>query len=299
MLFHATNAFAADQSTNLIIPKGSLVYLGERNIKEINLQAFKTKTIYDFFSFKADGLKIRAFKNHSFLISLNLTTKYAIAKFNLPKKEFKIILDGFDPVYLQKSDTIVYFGLSGFLNTINSSFKSSSKKKVSKGEIMEGSVQIMPVSDQKVIFIQDDSSNNNKVWSYDSKTKDVKLLPIHGCTLPQVWRDKTKQLMCYDRAKEQYFLTGLDGKNVQHLKTPKSFLPIVYVPEYDELFFNVNTIQMSKACVEKYKYSYKRMFCAVEIGNLGIYNFTTGKYKIVKKGLDLGVGQAVYIPNGR
>jgi hypothetical protein len=138
---------------------------------------------------------------------------------------------------------------------------------------------LIQVSDSEVVFL---SHAEDELSLYDIKTDKTTVLPIKNCPCPAVWRDKTKQLICYDREKNEYFLTSLDNKRVE--KLPFEYdTPVLYIPKKDKLIMMVGSI-------------YVGIHGMGEVDNLWVYDFATGKKELLSKYNGFRAGDGIYLP---
>ena len=90
--------------------------------------------------------------------------------------------------------------------------------------------QVVPVDEDRVVFLpRDYPSMRGKIFNV--KTLETSELPIAGC-VPELWRQATKQLLCFDIDRAEHLLIGLDGRNRERVG-PFNFVPLLYLTELD------------------------------------------------------------------
>lgn len=259
---------------SMTIPNGYLIFSEGQSLYKMDLKTCNRTELYN------NNLKIfntvSKIDNDRFLFY-----QYAdcIKMFNVKTKKMDLIYQKASTPYYNPVHRKIFFYYSTGLYEMN--FGAAIKTARRVADTKNTVENIIPVSDNQIVFLKTDDGNNNKVYIYNIVTQKLNFLPIKNCTIPQIWHSATKQLMCFNRDKYQYFFTDLSGQNIQVMKTPRSFLPILYLPEYDELLFTVNTFS----------------FRDPEEGHLWIYDFKTGESKLLCDDIKLGTGDAIYYPN--
>jgi hypothetical protein len=268
----------------LVVPNGRLIFGSGQGLYEMNLQTCKIKNLF------SDNLstftQVSKVDENSFLFS-----KYGqkgINSFNVKTRKINLIYKNGSSPYYNSTFKKIFFYHAPSYEIGNSLYEAEINNPSETARRITGAryadQNIIPVSENEIVFIREDSGNSNTVYSYDITTKKLKQLPIQDCTIPDIWRSKTKQLMCFNRDKKQYFLTDLSGKNVEVVKIKPTFWPVLYLPELDELLFTT----VGFGLYPKFD---------PEKGYLGIYNFTTGQSKIICDDVKLGTGDAAYYEN--
>lgn len=265
----------------LVIPSGRLTFGSGQSLYEMDLQTCQMKNLF------TDNLStfsmISKVDENNFIFS-----KYGqkgIYNFNIKTRKIRLIYKhGTSPYYNLTSRKMFFYHAPSFevgnglyAADINNP-KNTAKRITDTRYAVEN---LISVSASEFVFIRNDSGNSNNVYLYNIFTNKLTQLPIQNCTLPTIWRSKTKQLMCFNRNEYQYFLTDLSGENVEKTGLGRNFLPVLYLPEYDELLFTKESFSFNNP----------------ERGHLGIYSFASGESKILCDDIKLGAGDAVYYEN--
>lgn len=268
----------------IVIPSGYLVYGEAQGLYKINLRSCQIKQLY------SDQLgiftKISKMNNQKFLFLQDGPEVLSIKEFDLSDNSTRLIYKlGASPYYNAVHKVV-------FLNYIPSyeegpylyvaNFNNSTitgMKKITKGSSYTNEISVIPVSNDEVVFNYMNSSSN--ISYFNITTGELKQLPINNCQYPHIWRSKTKQLMCFDTKKQQYFFTDLSGKNVEDVKIKSNFLPILYLPEYDEFLYT------------KISFGFYPTLDP-EKGSLWIYDFASGKSQKICDNIKIGTGDAAY-----
>lgn len=270
---------------NLIIPNGYLVFGEGQGLHKIDLTNCRREILYED---KGMFSKVGRVDKNNFLFFEYGQEGRGIKIFNMKSRTATLIYKNGSSPYYNSTFKKIFFYHAPSYEIGNSLYEAEINNPSETARRITGAryadQNIIPVSENEIVFIREDSGNSNTVYSYDITTKKLKQLPIQDCTIPDIWRSKTKQLMCFNRDKKQYFLTDLSGKNVEVVKIKPTFWPVLYLPELDELLFTtVGFGVYPKLDPEK--------------GYLGIYNFTTGQSKIICDDVKLGTGDAAYYEN--
>jgi hypothetical protein len=213
-----------------------------------------------------------------------VNAKNTIVKLNIKTGEVVSLRRGSSPLYMSAHNKILFllFG-GGDLYGLDSGLYIADANDASKAKFITECPtdynHLIKVSDSEVVFL---SHAEDELSLYDIKTDKTTVLPIKNCPCPDVWRDKTKQLICYDREKNEYFLTSLDNKRVE--KLPFEYdTPVLYIPEKDKLIMMVGSI-------------YVGIHGAGEVHNLWVYDFATGKKELLSKYNGFRAGNGIYLP---
>jgi len=262
---------------SMIIPNGDLVFGSGQGLYKLNLKSCKMNELYH------DNLsvfdKVSKVDENKFLFLQDGPPDISIKMFDLKNHTIDLIYKGAtSPCYNAHNKKIIFnyiptYKEGPFIYSADLNNNIISKiKKVSVGSSYANSIGVISVSPDEVVFNYSESKNS--IHMYNMVTGVLKNLPIQDCDFPQIWRSKTKQLMCYDPKNQNYFLTDLSGKKIEKMKTPASFLPVLYLEKYDELLFTITSFP--------------------EKDHLGIYDFKTGDSKILCDNIGLGTGDAAY-----
>jgi len=122
----------------------------------------------------------------------------------------------------------------------------------------------IPISDDEVVFIKSDCQTcENQVWLYNLEKDAMRALPIRYCKYPMIWRSATQQLVCLDAVKDEYFLTDLDGKNIEYLFHANKGAPMLYIAETDQVLIRVVALDWSQMAevfsVQLYDFKQKKI----------------------------------------
>jgi hypothetical protein len=136
--------------------------------------------------------------------------------------------------------------------------------------IFDGYFPIVKVSDEEVVYVTD----NNIAKYYDISTGQVGYLPLGECA-PQLWRSKTKQLLCFAfQPKSHYFLINLDGTD----KAPAPHfdgMPAIYLPDYDTILAGGGQLKWDIPDPVPYEWSILRSY---SLTNSSVHDFGSGSW---------------------
>lgn len=268
-------------SNSTVLPNGYLVFGEDGGLHKIDLKSCKREVLY-----KDEGMfnKISRIDKRSFLFYEYGKKEEGVKIFNMNTHTARIIYnDGSSPHYNSLFKKLFFFYAPSFkigngLYIADMNNPENTAKRIT--DTRHAVENLISVSASEVVFIRNDSGNSNNIYLYNISTNKLTQLPIQNCTLPTIWRSKTKQLMCFNRDEYQYFLTDLSGENRQAFKKGSNFLPVLYLPEYDALLYTVERFTSSDP----------------EKGSLWIYDFATGRSKMLCDNIKLGTGDAAYYP---
>lgn len=262
-------------------PNGVLVFGGDHALNSINLKTCKVKQLYN-----EEGMftKISKIDDHRFLFFQYGPEGDNLKIFDLTNNKAKLLYRNATSPYYNAKHKKIFFYFAPSYKEGNGLYEANVKSTISNlkkiSDARSAYENIIPISDDEIVFIKREKSNSNDVYLYDLISKKISLLSIQNCTLPTVWRSATQQLLCFNRKQQQYFLTDLSGKNMQLVKKGMNFLPVRYLPDYDALLYTVTSFSLHDP----------------EEGHLAIYDFATGKSKILCDKVKLGTGDAAYYP---
>jgi hypothetical protein len=92
---------------------------------------------------------------------------------------------------------------------------------------------VVHVGNGRIIFRSSDR-NGRRFVLYDVATSSTRTLDLKGC-IPQLWREKTRQLICYDEKSGRYFFTDLDGEIRTPLNWTEGTVPGFYIDKNDSI----------------------------------------------------------------
>jgi len=216
---------------------------------------------------------------------------YKIYKFNIKTKELIFLRDGFLPTYLPKYNKLVFFMSKKQDKEFSEDglcvvdMDSLNKPKFISAAPIRYS-RIVPVSDSEVVFR---SNINYETLIYNVETDEVKVLPFSNCYAPIAWRDKSKQLLC--TGEDDYFFTGLDGKNVENIskKIGDNIHKHIdmYIPEKDVfIIFNEET-----------RFYWKKGLGIDFWWDMWVYDVVSGKKEVLTRGISWPIKSAIYLPD--
>lgn len=271
-------------ASTIRLPQGRLIYVGQTDsLYQLDFKTLKAKKIFELpMSGSIKHLSLidhRDLLFHAFLAKE--TPNNFIMELNLNTFKTGKVREGYGPKYMPMHqsfffyDTAIDSGPSLYSASLQKPFERGGRIIQTSGAV--DSDTVIPVSENKIVFIAKDSSNSNAILQYDLRSRALKKLSIQNCTMPKLWRDETNQLLCFDREKYKCFLTDLDGKNVRYID---AVYPVVSIPETDQMVISV---------------PYVRFF--VEHHGLYLYDFKTGETREIVNDSGAGLGDAVYLPD--
>lgn len=264
---------------------GHIVYIDTSNaivtLYSMDLRSKKIKKLYVNKNLSSSAGSVSRINSDWLLFGMNtavnnLVMKRLIVKFNMKTGETVFLRGGSTPLYMPSYNKILFLLSSGEefpygglcevdINKINKT------KFIAKSPTENN--QIIPVSGSEVVFR---SKKENEILLYNVKNNKTKLLPIKNCTYPLVWRDKTKQLICFNQEKIEYFMTSLDGKFVDKFPLKKA-MPVIYIPNKDMVIMMVESVR-----------DFSPVF------DLWAYDFATDKKELLSKDNGFRAGDGIY-----
>ena len=209
--------------------------------------------------------------------------KNTIIKLNIKTGEVVSLRSGSAPLYMPAYKKVLFL-LSSGEEFYNGGLCVANINEINKTKFITKSPtqynHLIQVSDSEVVFL---SHDEDELSIYNVENNETKVLPIKNCPCPKVWRDKTKQLVCFDREKKEYFLASLDGKRVDKLSFKRG-TPVLYIPKEDRMIMTVGSI-------------YAGIHGIGEVHNLWVYDFVTGKKDLLSKYNGFSAGNGIYLPN--
>ena len=120
--------------------------------------------------------------------------------------------------------------LDDFENAIKIA-KEPKPKKLPNGINLPLAVPVIQISTDEIIFVGEDEG----LWSYNIRNKNLQSLNIYNCR-PILWREKTKQLLCFDQQWDTFLLKISDQEKVELQKLKETY-GHVYLPFSDSLIY--------------------------------------------------------------
>lgn len=258
---------------------GKLVY-GESNaIYSLDLSTLRDRVIYkekEDFSIFVHLTKI----DNKYLL-LEDYPHNLIKKLDLETGSINKVRSGYSPQYIASHQKLFFY--DGLPNKAQVGLFVVSIKDPTKPAhlIHEGPfsmpMQVIQASKDDVIF-----SHRNKLLKYNIISNELEELPIDNCTLPKVMRSATNQLLCFDSSAQHYFLSDLNGEEIENLPNLKgSSSAAYYLSEYDVLMFSKARLQLFPPIGE--------------VNDIWLYSFKNNKSIRLQKNATIGLGGAVWV----
>ena len=258
-------------------PEGQIIYAIGPSVYAIDLKNKEIEKVYTDEE-ERHVMSIGNINDHRLLLGIeDIEEGNFIVDFDIKTRKAEVLGKGSSPLYMPLYKKVFFFTL-GKLNvaSIDNFDKAAESVKRCKSDYNH----VIQVSKKEVVFSDYDKSGSNNAWLYNIETKDIELLPLQNYISPQLWRNETKQLICFDREQKNYFLIDLLGNERQEIKLGPYSTPVLYLPETDQLILLEGTI---------------RGFA--EIHDLWIYDFKTDKKELISKSNGFALGAGVYLPN--
>lgn len=270
--FHNSNSEAMTLS-------GTLVYGQANSIFSFDLANSKRRTVYeekkDFSMFQ----RLSKIDNENLLVE---DSAYNFIKtIDLATGAVETLRSGNGPVYISSHKKVLFYDvvpekskIGLFIADINSPEKTAVL-------IHEGPfsipTQVIQVSKDEVVFYYDKG-----LWKYNIHDGKTVQLEIENCSSLQVFRLATKQLLCFDSSAQRYFLSDIEGNNVESISVLKPFSSaiVVYVSD-DVLIFS--------------KARFQFIPLLGEVRDLWVYDFKNGDAHLLKENVPASLGSVVLL----
>ena len=92
---------------------------------------------------------------------------------------------------------------------------------------------VVQIDADKIIYMRR-YDRSGSLQLFDMSNSQVTSLPLFGC-IPQLWRTRTKQLMCYEMSSSTEVLWNIETKTRERLAWPRGVVPLLYVNESDSV----------------------------------------------------------------
>lgn len=220
--------------TNLL-STGKLVLSGARSVYEADLQTKRIEVVPGLDNISFIYHQLTKVDDERFLYALYIDEQ--IYEYNRKTHTTKLVRTGSMPTYVAEHGKFVFYHHDPVAKRMKLYVADLKEPVTSAREVGQGlkisESPVIQVSRDEIIFTE--YVNEHKLYKirrYNLVTHDLNALPLKNC-YPAIWRSATRQLLCSD--KQGYYLTNLDGTDVQPLPELKDDIAEAYVPEYDTL----------------------------------------------------------------
>lgn len=216
--------------------QGKLIYTPGYKIYEFDLLKRKERLLTDT---ESGGQSISLVDKNHVLVGSSMGASSKIQLFNIKEIVFEDIVPGDRPMYMPKLNKFFYFGGNLYIFDLDNPIKKS--RKIADGSFSYA--HVIPVSDNEIVFPIRGDAGKTPPYHYNVSSNNIDQLQFTQPCTPYAWRAVTKQLLCGDHVKNEFYLIGLDGQNSVPVNFPKLLsknpLPLLYIHKYDVLILNV------------------------------------------------------------
>ena len=117
--------------------------------------------------------------------------------------------------------------------------------------------QPIQIYSNEVIFVGEDQS----IWIFHISSSKLTPTNIKNC-IPQIWRNRSQQLVCYDWKLNEFYQTSLISGYTEKLPQLKGAYGLVYIPNDDVIIYSRARLKM----------------LVLETYDIFAYSFTTKKH---------------------
>lgn len=156
-----------------------------------------------------------------------------IVEYNLSTRAFKTLGKGDYPLAIPSKGVLFFYGLGLKLVRAQLHDQDLVQSEVEAGPYRSPK-PILAISQDEIVF---QGGTYDAVWHYQIDKNVLSKLPLVDCA-PQIWRDKTKQLLCWSQKDKGYYLTDLGAKSVVKIPELARSVPVIYVESADALLLN-------------------------------------------------------------
>lgn len=176
-----------------------------------------------------------------------VTGECLLKEFDMKTGEAKTLFPGTKPSYIPESKSLFFYNVSNGLQPqdnwlyIVDISTLDSPRKVAKAPPnnnpqrkwwTETVTKAIQTSSDEVLFVGEDT----QLWKYSISQSVVTPTRIENC-LPQFFRSRTKQLVCYDFRLKNISLIDLNTKYVEPLPQLKGAFGLIYIPKHDVVIY--------------------------------------------------------------
>ena len=226
---------------------GKLVYSGgSSEIKTVDLASLASATLYK--SPHNVALIAHLTKVTPDLILFDecpVTESCVIKELNLSNGETKTLHTGQMPIYVAEHDCLFFYDRSEYQNDnallmakrneIAARHKVANMpppKRLPNGNLLPVATPAIQISQDEVVFVGED----HQLWIYRISESTLFPTEVKDC-LPQVWRNQTQELLCYDWNSWELYAIDLQTKQKKVMSFLKRAHGLLYVPEDDLLIY--------------------------------------------------------------
>jgi hypothetical protein len=226
--------FAAEQAL-----RGSIIFASPLGIQQLRLSNRELTTLVpspkDRGQIHESVLKV---DDDRFLFTENLFVggqSSVIKEYDRRTHAIRAVRDGTAAAYLPEHDKLFFYVTDGTRTGTKLVIADLHDAQAGAREVAAGPFgypyRVVAVSSREIVFASGDASDNT-VQQYDVLTGERRRIAVTGCSLLELWRAATQQLVCWSHARQKHILVGLDGQKVEEAPLPQA-AQLVYVEEGD------------------------------------------------------------------
>jgi hypothetical protein len=267
---------------------GRLIYSsGASNIMLLELESLKSQIIYDRSPAVSPIARLTKVSTDKFIFEeCPVTGTCVLKEFDLNKRVARELCKGQMPTYLAQTNNLMFYAVAEgtnekwlFLARLDAM---EAPRKVAKappairlpnGLLSQRESPAVEISPDEVLFVGEDHS----LWIY--KISQSKLQPTGiAHSFPEVWRNRTQDLIIYDWEAKAHYRVNLDTKQTEKLPQYESAFGLFYIPELDTLIYGKARLYLFIS--ERY--------------DLFAYNFAEAKE--IKLQSNVGISSGIWLP---
>ena len=259
---------------------GRLAFGYSDSLELFDVATKKIETLYTLTPPRFSFTKLSRLNESRFLFDTWAEQK--IFEYNLNTRQATFVTHGYAPVVVQEHGKYLFMrssretGPQMFIADLDGDQKTVHQIAADFGNNLHDAYPVQ-VSANEVVF-SSTISGTLRPFIYNIQTNSIAQLPIKHSCMPQLWRSKTKQLLCLDSNRKKNYFVGLDGqKEIEAGIKYGSEVPVIYSEKTDAVV------------ISRY-----RSFSLSEITDVWSFECGTQKRtKLIEKKL-IGLGAAVW-----
>ncbi|MEO6421700.1 MAG: hypothetical protein ABIR84_03215 [Candidatus Nitrotoga sp.] len=250
------------------------------SLKQFSLGSFSTDSSINHFTRLSDSIFL--FENCNGRRKPNCLLK----EFVIGAKTPNTLRSGYSPTYIPENKSLLFYDQdeeSGQMwlhiadvrspSTSHKVAKAPADMILSNGLPYPIITQPLQISSDEVIFVGEDK----RLWRVQVSSSKLTPTIIKNC-IPQIWRDRSQRLVCYDWESQEFYQTTLMAGNIEKLPQLKGAYGLVYLPKDDVIIYGKARLKMLVS----------------ETYDIFAYSFNTNKH--VKVRANSHINSGVWLP---